>query len=66
MGWKAGLTGALAVCAGAAAAQEVVLPPISVSATQIPTPQSELASSVTIITAEEIEREQRRTIPDLL
>ncbi len=66
MGWKAGLTGALAVCAGAAQAQEVVLPPISVSATQIPTPQNELASSVTIITAAEIEREQRRTIPDLL
>ena len=66
MGWKAGLTGALAVCAGAAQAQEIVLPPISVSATQIPTPQNELASSVTIITAAEIEREQRRTIPDLL
>src|SRR5262245_52016453 len=78
MGWKTGLTGALAVCAGAAQAQvqapvqqqeraqEVALPPISVSATQIPTPLNELASSVTIITAEQIEREQRRTIPDLL
>ena len=66
MGWKAGLTGALAVCASAAQAQDIVLPPISVSATQIPTPLNELASSVTIITAEEIEREQRRTVPDLL
>jgi vitamin B12 transporter len=67
MGWKVGLTGALTLCAGAVQAQEtVVLPPISVSATQIPTPQTELASSVTIISAEQIEREQRRTVPDLL
>ena len=67
MGWKVGLTGALTLCAGAVHAQEtVVLPPISVSATQIPTPVSEIASSVTIITAEDLERRQIRTVPDAL
>ena len=36
------------------------------SATQLPTPRTSSASSVTVITAAEIEREQRRTIPDVL
>src|SRR4051812_19183289 len=59
----------LALCAGTSPAysqNQVALPEITVSATQIPTSASEIASSVTVITAEQIEREQRRTVPDLL
>jgi vitamin B12 transporter len=42
------------------------LPTIVVSPTAIPTPIDQIASSVTVITAEDIEREQRRTGPDVL
>ena len=58
--------GLLAAQQARAQSNTVVLPPISVSATQIPTPTDQLASSVTVITAEDLEREQRRTIPDAL
>jgi vitamin B12 transporter len=44
----------------------VALPPIVVSATTIPTSANELASSVTVITAQDIERHQWRTVPDTL
>lgn len=59
---------ALVSHAAAAQAQTapVVLPEISVSATHIPTPQSQLASSVTVITADDLARDQRRTIPEAL
>jgi len=40
--------------------------PIVVSATRLPTPASEVASSITVITAEEIEQKQQRTLPDVL
>jgi len=43
-----------------------VLPPVVVSATTVPTPANELASSVTVITAQDIERQQWRTVPDAL
>ena len=52
-----------------AAAQQgaaVVLPTIAVSPTLIPTPTAEVASSVTVITGEEIARMQRRTVTDVL
>src|SRR2546421_11981332 len=39
---------------------------IVVSATRIETPVNEIGSSVTLISAEEIERNQRRTLPDIL
>jgi vitamin B12 transporter len=39
---------------------------IVVSATRIETPINEIGSSVTLISAEEIERNQRRTLPDVL
>src|SRR3989440_6564641 len=39
---------------------------IVVSATRIETPVNEIGSSVTLISAEEIERNQRRTLPDAL
>src|ERR1700682_3330683 len=39
---------------------------IVVSATRIETPVNEIGSSVTLISSEEIERSQRRTLPDVL
>lgn len=75
MGTKISLLGAglaLTLLAQAASAQNsppdnsVALPQIVVSPTTIPTPQDEIASSVTVITAEDLERDQRRTIPDAL
>lgn len=39
---------------------------IVVSATRIMTPISEIGSSVTVITGKEIERDQKRTLPDVL
>ena len=59
----------LAGCAMALAQQgaTIELPTIDVvSATGIATPASQIASSVTVITAADIEREQRRTVPDAL
>lgn len=48
-------------------AQTLSLPEISViSPTTIPTPLSQIPNSVTVITKEDIEREQRRTAPDVL
>jgi vitamin B12 transporter len=44
----------------------VVLPPIVVSATMVPTPAAEVASSVTVITSTDIARAQQRTVPDIL
>jgi vitamin B12 transporter len=50
-----------------ARADEVeTLDPIVVGATRVATPASQLASSVTVITAQEIERNQWRTLPDVL
>lgn len=42
------------------------LPTIVVSATGMPTPENEVASSVSIVTAEDIARNQQRTLPDVL
>ena len=42
------------------------LPTIVVSPTTLPTPEAQIASSVTVITAADIEREQRRTVVDVL
>jgi vitamin B12 transporter len=42
------------------------LPTIVVSPTTVPTPVDRIASSVTVITAADIEREQKRTVPDVL
>jgi vitamin B12 transporter len=42
------------------------LPLLVVSATALPTPISQIGNSVTVITAEEIEKFQRRTVPDIL
>lgn len=49
-----------------ASADETAPEPVIVSATQVPTPESQIGSSVTIITGEEIEARQQRTLPDVL
>src|SRR5208283_2544447 len=46
--------------------QPIVLPTVVVSPTTIPTPAEQLASSVTVISAEDLQRNQRQTIPDAL
>lgn len=71
MGVQLRITGAavaLTLLAQAASAQDnaVVLPPIVVSATTVPTPASELGSSVTVVTGDDLQREQLRTVPDVL
>jgi vitamin B12 transporter len=47
-------------------AEPVSLPPLVVTPTRLPTPESEVGSSITIIPSEEIERKQERTLPDAL
>jgi vitamin B12 transporter len=44
----------------------IALAPMIVTATRLPQLASEVASSVTVITQEEIERKQARTLPDIL
>lgn len=46
--------------------EPIQLPEVSVSATGIATPLDQIASSVTVITADDIARTQRRTLPDVL
>jgi vitamin B12 transporter len=46
--------------------QSLALPTIVVSPTTIPTPSEQVASSVTVITAEDIQRDQRKTVADAL
>ena len=69
MGMKLSAALAAAALMTPATAQQgvpVVLPTIAVSPTTIPTPTAEIASSVTVLTADDIAREQRRTVTDLL
>lgn len=61
----------LAAPSGPTEAQEpspgpIVIPPVVISATRLPTPVSQVGSSVTVITADEIERKQQRLLPDVL
>src|SRR6185312_1700788 len=58
---------ALAVCSTLAVAQENIPgEAIIVSATRIPTPASQIASSVTLIDAADIQTRQQRSLPDVL
>lgn len=71
VGFRLAAASAVAIFAAgqSASAQQpdpVVLPEVSVSATGIPTPVSQIGSTVTVITAADIERTQRRTLPDVL
>ncbi len=59
------LAGAL-LCCGARAADADEPASVIVSATRVPTPAMEVASSITLITAEDIEARQERTIGDVL
>ena len=52
---------------GTAAAQDATeLPEVVVTATRLPTPLEQVASSVTVITADDIERNQYRTLSEAL
>jgi len=42
------------------------LPTVVVTPTRLPTPESEVGSSITVITEEDIQRKQERTLPDAL
>ncbi len=46
--------------------EQMLLPPVVVSATLLPTPASEIGSSVTVITSEDIQAKQERTLPEVL
>ncbi|TMJ45614.1 MAG: TonB-dependent receptor, partial [Alphaproteobacteria bacterium] len=52
--------------AAADAASSVSLPPLVVTPTRLPTPENEVGSSITVISEEEIQRKQERTLPDAL
>jgi len=60
------IAGAAAPALAQNAPATVALDEIVVSATGTPTPAREIASSVTVITAKEIEEQQRRTLPQAL
>lgn len=71
--WLAGALALMALLAQPAQAQDanqntnqVTLPQIVVSATTVPTPANEVANSVTVITAGDLEQKQLRTVPDAL
>jgi len=49
-----------------ALAEPVALPTVVVTPTRLPTPESEVGSSITVITEEDIQRKQERTLPDAL
>src|SRR5262245_18320183 len=49
-----------------ALAEPVALPTVVVTPTRLPTPENEVGSSITVITGEEIQRKQERTLPDAL
>jgi vitamin B12 transporter len=56
----------VAFAGGASAADEGAAESVVVTATRIPTPESEVASSITVITADEIAAMQSQTLPDVL
>jgi len=62
------LLGPLALYATAASPAQAEDTPsqVVVTATRLPTPTSEVASSITVITAADIEARQERTLPDVL
>ncbi|HEY0327516.1 MAG TPA: TonB-dependent receptor [Rhodopseudomonas sp.] len=60
------LVPALSLAAPAQAEPATALPTIVVSPTGLATPVEQIASSVTVISSEDLEREQRRTVSDAL
>ncbi|HXZ02662.1 MAG TPA: TonB-dependent receptor [Stellaceae bacterium] len=61
-----GLSWSILPAAHADESDSVPLPPMVVSATRLPTPEEQLGSTVTVITGDDIERKQERTLPDVL
>jgi vitamin B12 transporter len=55
-----------AFAAGVAIAEPSSLDTVVVTATRIPTPESQVASSITVISADDIAAEQTQTLPDIL
>src|ERR1700761_8535880 len=47
-------------------AEDLAPEPVVISATQVPTPESQIASSVTVINGDDIALKQQRTLPDVL
>ncbi|ABA87714.1 cobalamin uptake ligand-gated TonB-dependent outer membrane channel [Syntrophotalea carbinolica DSM 2380] len=60
------LVGLLMLSATASASDVTTLEPVVVTATKIETPTREVASSITVVTAEEIEEKQQRTVLEAL
>jgi vitamin B12 transporter len=60
------LSGVLPAQADETTSSPIALPPVVVSATRLPTPESEIGSSVTVITADEIAAKGERTLPEVL
>src|SRR5271154_1052617 len=58
------------ICAGPALAQDNsafgTMTPIVVTPTEFPTPLNEIGNSVSVVTSDDIERKQERTLPDAL
>jgi len=63
-------TSAIAICAASAAYPQAAPPnvvaPVVVTATMVPTPIDQVGSSITLITADQIEAHQWRTLPEAL
>ena len=62
---------AITLSAAPAFADELVadqtdIPTIVIGATRLPTPQDQVGTDVTVITADDIEKKQERTLPDVL
>jgi vitamin B12 transporter len=55
-----------AEAAEAPPSESLPLPPVVVGATLLPTPAAQLGSSVTLITAQDIQEKQYRTLPEIL
>jgi vitamin B12 transporter len=51
---------------GQSTADQTAVGPVVVTATRIPTPKSQVASSITVITAQDIAAKQEQTLPDVL
>jgi vitamin B12 transporter len=45
---------------------DITLQPVTVTATLLPTPENQVGSSVTVITSQDIEQKQERTLPEVL
>lgn len=56
----------IAARADEAAPDTFTLSPVVVGATRVPTPEDQLGSTVTVITADDIAKKQQRTLPDVL